>query len=502
MAPSPTGMFHIGSLRTALYDYLLAKHEGGIFMLRVEDTDQSRFVDGALENMLSSLYWANVIPDEGVVFDESQHVTQKGNNGPYIQSERLAIYEQYIQQLLDNDYAYYAFDTAEELEDMRNRQRLNKQAPRYARSEMKNSFTLGMEKAKELIAAGEEYVVRMIVPENEELVFTDLVRGVIRVNTNEVDEQILRKSDGFPTYHLAVVVDDNAMETTHVLRGEEWISSTPKHLLLYRYFGWKEPLFGHLPVIINETGKKLSKRHGDVSVSSFQEKGYLPEAVLNFLVLLGWNPGTEQELFTLEEMVASFDMSKVQKKPAVFDRVKLDWFNQQWIRKIDEMDLLERCLPYLEQSDLLIAQGNGTWDTKNGTSVDKSFLLQVVLLQKDRMVVLGDIVEAIRFVFDLPEYEASLLVWKKSDAVGAMKMLTLLKEQLMAISVDNWTAQGINDVIFPWIKEHEYGVGDVLWPLRVALSGQQYSPGPFDIAAVLGKEEVLKRTDVALAMLA
>lgn len=482
--PSPTGMFHIGSLRTALYDYLLAKHEGGKFFLRIEDTDRERLVEGATENIVESLYWAHIPPDEGVMLDEKGSIAQIGHNGPYVQSERLDIYETYIQQLLDDGKAYYAFDTAEELEEMRNRQRLNKQPPRYDRLTMKNSFTLGEEEAKKRIRAGESYVVRMVVPENQTITFTDLIRGDISVESKEVDEQIIRKSDGFPTYHLAVVVDDNAMGATHVLRGDEWISSTPKHILLYQYFGWKQPVFGHLPVIVNETGKKLSKRHGDVSVFQFKDKGYLPEALVNFVALLGWNPGTEQEVFTLEELIKAFDINKVQKKPAFFDRTKLDWMNEQWIKKIPLEDLTNRCLPYLKEADLA------------DDSTDSAWLQKLVNLQKDRLTVLSEIAENVAFIVNLPDYEADLLTWKKSTLEDAKAKLQEMQPILE--SINNWNTQTLNDTLIAWIKEKGSGVGDCLWPLRVSLSGQKNSPGPFDIADMLGKEETQKRIEAAI----
>ena len=497
--PSPTGMFHIGSLRTALYDYLLAKHDGGKFFLRIEDTDRERLVEGAVQNIVDSLYWANIPPDEGVMLDSKNELVQVGDDGPYIQSERLDIYEIYIQKLLDYGKAYYAFDTAEELEEMRNYQKQNKQPPRYDKLAMKNSFTLGVDEAQKRVDAGENYVVRMIIPENETITFNDLVRGEISVDTKEVDEQIIRKSDGFPTYHLAVVVDDNAMGSTHILRGEEWISSTPKHILLYRYFGWPEPIFGHLPVLVNEIGKKLSKRHGDVSVFQFRDKGYLPEALINFVALLGWNPGTEQEIFTLEELILAFDISKVQKKSAFFDLKKLDWMNEQWIRKIEISDLTLRCIPYLEQNGLIFDKNTTGWKLKTGEIVDNIWLEKVVALEKERMTVLSELPEAIKFVFELPEYDKQMLVWKKStpeDAKKKLKELTLIIE-----SITKWDKQTLNDKIIAWVKENEYGVGDCLWPMRVALCGQQNSPGPFDIAEVLGKDNSIERITIAIGKL-
>lgn len=501
MAPSPTGMFHIGSLRTALYDYLLAKKHQGIFFLRIEDTDRTRLVEGAVANVLDSFLWAGISPDEGVVYDKHGTVSQKGDWGPYVQSERLSIYDTYINQLLEHGFAYYAFDTAEELEAMRQRQLQNKLPPRYDRSQMTNSFTIGIDESKQRIASGQEYVVRMVVPDNERITFQDIIRGEISVHSKEVDEQILRKSDGYPTYHLAVVVDDYLMKTTHVLRGEEWISSTPKHLLLYRYFGWEPPMIGHLPVLVNETGKKLSKRHGDVAVSQYIDKGYLPEAVVNFVALLGWNPGTPQEIFSLEELIHSFDISKVQKKPAFFDIKKLDWFNEQWIRKIDISDLCNRVLPYLEHAGFLkpSIEKNMFIHGTMGTIVTFEWLIELVSLQKDRVTTLAEFPSALEFMFSLPAYDTNLLAWKKSSLIDAKEKLQALYAYIVGIDERHWTKSNIEQPVLEWIKQHDYGVGDVLWPFRVAVSGLSQSPGPFDIAAVLGKAETLERISTAIA---
>lgn len=476
-APSPTGMVHVGNLRTALFSYLYAKRMGGIFMLRIEDTDRERLVEGAVENLLSTLAWTGILPDEGVVGSQNGKSVVKGAESSYIQSERLDIYKKYIQILLDNGHAYYAFDTKQELDEMRKRQELNKQATRYERATMKNQFTLGEVETKRLIDAGTPYVIRMKVPEDGTTSFNDLIRGEIRIENREVDDQVLMKADGFPTYHFAVVVDDHIMEITHVIRGEDWISSTPKHILLYQMFGWEIPEHAHLPLLINEQKQKLSKRHGDVSVEDFRKKGYLPEALVNFIALLGWNPGTEQELFSLDELARDFDLGRVSKSGAVFNREKLNWYNQQYIRALSLDELAELVAPYFEEAG---------YDVN-----DREWLKRAVALEQERAATLSEIPSALGFLFELPKYDPQLLVWKKSTLEDAMEKLKLLVEFLR--TVEDWETASLEVSVMNWIKEKGFGTGDVLWPMRVAMSGQKNSPGPFEIAGVLGKEETLRR---------
>ena len=322
-APSPTGYLHVGGLRTALYNYLFARHFGGKMILRIEDTDRTRFVDNATENLIKSLNWA------GIFYDEGPDVG--GDFGPYIQSERLAVYKKYALELVDKGFAYYAFDTSEELGQMRGRQSETFEN-KYRRLEMKNQFTVGEAETKKLLQNGENYVIRLCVPMDEEVIFTDLIRDEVIVNSNEVDDQILLKSDGFPTYHLANVVDDHLMKITHVIRGEEWLPSTPKHVLLYKSFGWEIPKFAHLPLLLNKDKSKLSKRQGSVAVEDYIQKGYLKDAFVNFIALLGWNPSGDRELYSIDEFVEFFNIEKVNKGGAVFDTQKLDWMNQQYIK--------------------------------------------------------------------------------------------------------------------------------------------------------------------------
>lgn len=477
VAPSPTGLLHVGGLRTALFNYLFAKRYGGQFLLRIEDTDQERLVEGGIENIIRTLTTAGIIPDEGPYITSSGTIEQKGDHGPYIQSERLSLYRQYVDQLLTQGDAYYAFDTAEELEAMRERQRLNKQATRYERASMKNSFTLSPEEVQQRLSNGDDAVVRMKVPEEGKTSFHDLIRGEITFDNTEVDDQILLKSDGFPTYHLAVVVDDHLMHITHVSRGEEWLPSTPKHVLLYSMFGWTPPIFAHQPLLVNEQKQKLSKRHGDVSVEDFLAKGYLIEAVVNFVAFLGWNPGTEQELFTLEELTAVFDFEHMSKSSPIFNREKLDWYNKQYLSKLSPADLAARALPFFVQA---------------GMPVSLEDLARVISLEQARVTTLAELPHALAFLFtDTLSYDPALLVWKKDTPERSCEIL----QQLTALveNISSWDQQTIETTIKSWIDTEQLGVGNVLWPMRTALSGQQHSPGPFEIAAALGKEKTINR---------
>ncbi|MDP2362907.1 MAG: glutamate--tRNA ligase, partial [Ignavibacteria bacterium] len=327
-APSPTGFLHVGGLRTALYNFLFARRHGGKCILRIEDTDRTRLVENVADKLIESLKWAGVEFDEGPI--------QGGDCGPYTQSERLGLYKKYADILLATDSAYYAFDSSEEIAAMRERQQAEKLDLKYDRINMKNQLTIGEEKTKELIESRANYVVRLKVPENFDVQFKDIIRGEVTVNSKEIDDQVLMKSDGFPTYHLANVVDDYAMGITHVIRGEEWLPSTPKHVLLYDAFGWQKPQFAHLPLLLNKDKSKLSKRQGDVAVEDYIAKGYIKEAFVNFIALLGWNPTGDREIYEFQELIDLFILEKVNKGGAVFDLVKLDWMNAQYLRKMPE----------------------------------------------------------------------------------------------------------------------------------------------------------------------
>lgn len=477
-APSPTGYLHVGGLRTALYSYLFAKKNGGKFILRIEDTDRERFVADGTSNILSSLSWAGIVPDEGVVFDDGSETKQIGSNGPYVQSERLSIYQKYSLELIEKGFAYHCFCSADRLAKVREEQQMNKKPTGYDGYCLEH---VSRDEAKKRIESGEKHVVRLKMPKSGETSFEDLIRGKVTFKNELVDDQVLIKSDGFPTYHLAVVVDDHLMEITHVIRGEEWISSTPKHIQLYKYFGWEPPFFAHLPLLLNSDKSKLSKRQGDVAVADYEKKGYLAEALINFVAFLGWNPGGEREMFTLKELENEFDISKVNKTGAVFNLEKLDWFNKEYLKKISVSELVERAADFLPQ------------EIKN----DKAKLVAALNLEKERIATLTELYDSIRFIFELPDYDKNILIWKKGTADEVNNILPKLKGILGGIDEKDWKKENIEKYVFEFIKESGLSNGSVLWPLRVSLSGQQNSPAPFEIAEVLGKSESLRRIEVA-----
>lgn len=479
-APSPTGLLHVGGLRTALYAYLFAKSQRGDFLLRIEDTDRERFVEGGMENILHSLYWAGIVPDEGVCLDEKrEHIIQKGTNGPYVQSERLPIYQKYLQKLLEDGSAYHCFCTKERLENIRTVQEENKIATGY------DGYckTLTVDEIQAKIDAGVKSVVRMNMPDTGVTEFTDMVRGKVSFENNLIDDQVLMKSDGFPTYHFAVVVDDYLMGITHVIRAEEWLPSTPKHIMLYQMFGWKAPEYAHLSLLVNEKKQKLSKRHGDVSVQDFKEKGYLPEAFVNFISFLGWNPGDEREIFSLKELENEFDFKRVGKPAAFFNIEKLNWYNSQYIKKMENEELVRAAIPYFINAGLA-----------SESDLEPEWMEKVVGLAKDRLDKLSDLPEMLGFVFAKNlEYEADLLVWKKSTHAETKERLRALAKFLDSFDLKKWNKAELESKVTEWINQNKFTVGEVLWPMRVALSGKKNSPGPFEIAEVLGSVKVRDR---------
>lgn len=486
-APSPTGYLHVGGLRTALFSYLLTKQKGGQFLLRIEDTDRERFVaDGAL-NILKSLYWAGLVPDEGVQFGKDDSVTQKGKHGPYIQSERLDIYKKYAEELLAAGYAYYCFCTTERLEKLRDTQQKNKLPTGYDGA----CAVLDLLEAKKRVQAGEKHVVRLKMPKEGETHASDLIRGEVVFKNELQDDFVVLKSDAYPTYHLASVVDDNAMKITHVIRGEEWLSSVPKHIQLYKYFGWNLPEFAHIPLLLNPDKSKLSKRQGDVSVLDYEKKGYLSEALINFITFLGWNPGTEKELYSMDELIKDFSLEKVSKAGAVFNLEKLAWYNREYLKKISLAELAKRAMPWFKQADW--------FEDAKRQMLNDGWFENVLALERERVTTLSELPEAVKFVFALPEYEVKMLIWRKGTLAEVQKILPELKEYL--ISLKNWDKINLETKIGEWIAQNGFSTGSVLWPLRVSLSGQQNSPGPYEIAEVLGQEESVKRLEWAIAKL-
>jgi len=411
----------------------------------------------------------------------NNQIVQAGDKGPYIQSEKLVRYKNCIDQLIVQGDAYYCFCTKERLDEVRKIQELNKQPTGYDG----NCLNINLDDAKKRIESGEKFVVRLKMPKTGETIFTDLIRGEVKFKNELVDDQVLLKTDGFPTYHLAAVVDDHDTEITHVLRGDEWLSSVPKHLMLYKMFGWQAPEFAHLTLLLNADKSKLSKRQGDVSVEDYKNKGYLPEAIINFIAFLGWNPGDEREIFSLEELVNEFSLEKVNKAGAVFNLEKLDWYNKEYLKKMNNTKLAELCKPLLED--------------KFQISNFKFQIDKVVALEKERATTLVELVENVRFVFELGDYESELLVWKKSDKAKTKENLAKLSQILTKLG--DFSKEKLETIIGEWLKAENLGTGDVLWPMRVALSGQKNSPGPYEIAEVLGREESLKRINLAISKL-
>lgn len=494
-APSPTGPLHIGGVRTALYNYLFARQHGGDFILRIEDTDSSRFVPGAEEYILESLRWLGLKFDEGVSFG--------GNFGPYRQSERREIYKTYVDQLLAEGKAYIAFDTPEELEQKRSEIE-NFQYDAKTRGSMRNSLTLSQPQVDGLIADGQQYVVRFKVEPGVPVVVNDLIRGEVRVMSDIIDDKVLWKSaDELPTYHLANIVDDHLMEISHVIRGEEWLPSAPLHVLLYRAFGWEDtmPAFAHLSLLLKPEGKgKLSKRDGDrlgfpvfplewtdpktdeVS-SGFRESGYFPEAVVNFLALLGWNPGGEQEIFSLEELVKLFDVTKCQKSGARFDYQKGIWFNHEYILRKSNEEIADLFAP--------IVAGNGVDEPLNRVRT-------VVAMMKDRVNFVKELWPLCSFFFIPPAVYDEKTVrkrWKEDSA----KVMGELAEVLEGI--DDFSIEGQEPVVMKWVEEKGYKLGDVMNAFRLTLVGEGKGPGMFDISAFLGKEETIRRMKRAIDIL-
>jgi glutamyl-tRNA synthetase len=490
-APSPTGPLHIGGVRTALFNYLFAKKHGGEFILRIEDTDRARYVAGAEEYIIESLAWL------GITFDEGP---KEGPHAPYRQSERRDIYKKYAQELIDSDRAYYAFDTAEELAEMRKElEEAKVDNPSYnsvTRMTMRNSITLGPEKTKELIDAGESPVIRLKVPMKDEIRFQDAIRDWVVVHSSTIDDKVLMKADGMPTYHLANIVDDHEMGITHVIRGEEWLPSAPLHILLYKAFGWQHPTFAHLPLLLKPEGPgKLSKRDGDLGdfpvfpiewnagngeVSrGFREDGYLPEALLNFLAMLGWNPGTEQEIFNLDELVDAFSFERINKSGARFDVAKAKWFNEHYIKKMDDT--------------LLISEVNEKLNNVN-------LAAQLVKLNKDRVTFVDEIISIVPYIFEAPKVydeQTALKAWNDLAKQAMPEIIELVNGIIDA----DFKAENIHNVLWEGLDAKEIKPGKVMQALRLAITGEGKGPDLMLMLEILGKKEVGTRIEAALVKL-
>lgn len=495
-APSPTGGLHLGGVRTVLFNYLFAKHNDGEFILRIEDTDQTRYVEGAEQYIYDCLKWCGMIADESPV--------SGGDFGPYRQSERKAMYRQYAEQLVRDGYAYYAFDTQEELEQMRKDFKTPENpSPKYdaaIRANMRNSLSLAAAEVEDLLSNNTPHVIRIRIPENEQLEFNDIIRGSMMFDTSTVDDKVLLKADGMPTYHLAVVVDDYLMKISHAFRGEEWLPSAPVHLLLWRYLGWEAdmPEWAHLPLILKPDGHgKLSKRDGQrlgfpvfalkwndpvsgESFNGFKEEGFLPEAFINILALLGWKDSSEQEIFSIEELISKFSLERVHKGGAKFDYEKAKWFNQQYIQQKSNEELLPLVKPFIEQNDV---------------QVDEDILLQVISLVKERCHLLTDFYEQSHFFFRQPEEIDTDSILKKWDNNARLFFEDWLKN---LEGVSDWTAAGVENSFNEMFEGRDIKKGGVMLPLRIMLVGGKYGPGVFDIAALIGKEETVSRVSNGL----
>jgi nondiscriminating glutamyl-tRNA synthetase len=489
---------HVGNFRSALYNYLYARKHGGVFFVRIEDTDRTRLVENGVENILRTLASMGISHEEGPFLKEDGTVEQRGQFGPYIQSERLGIYHRHAGQLIESGDAYPCFCTPERLEALRAEQEAAKKPTGYDR----HCRSLAPEEAQSRIAKGERHVVRHKMPDAGETEFHDAVRGPVKFRNDLLDDYVLLKGDGFPTYHLANVIDDHLMGTTHVIRGEEWLSSTPKHLLLYAAFGWTPPNFAHLPLLLNPDRSKLSKRQGDVAVEDYLANGYLPEALINFVALLGWNPSDQQEIYELGELVAAFDLKDVNSAGAVFNREKLDWLNGKYLRALPLERLAERAAPFLENAGLLAREEGGWRSLRGGEKLSPDELGRVISLERERVKTLSELPEAIAFLLeDVPEYPAARLCWKGQEASDALSKLARLFEDLQALDAEEFTQTTLETRIKAIIADAGWQNGQALWPLRVALSGREKSPGPFEIMPVLGKMKVLRRLEAAMTRL-
>lgn len=485
-APSPTGYLHVGSFRTALFTFLFARHFGGVNILRIEDTDQARFVEGSMENLLLVLKKLGIQFDEGYYLNDEGHVDEKGSFGPYLQSQRLNLYTAHAQELIHKKAAYYCFCDEQRLDELRKEQVALKKPPMYDRHCRNLSEEEIAKKQSEFSAAGKRPVVRQAIPLEGQTVLHDLVYGDITYDHRVLDDQVLLKSDGFPTYHLAVVVDDHLMDITHVTRAQEWIPSTPKHLLLYKAFGWEPTKFAHFPNVLNKDKTKLSKRQGDVAVEDFLKKGYLQEALVNFIAFLGWNPKTEQEIFSMDDLIAQFSLDNINRAGGVFDLDKLDSVNSLYIRAMDLDKLVEALMPFWEQ-DGLVKQGRE----------QKDYLKRIAELERERLKKLSEIGERTTYFFRKPEFDPSLLTWKKSTPQDAKEKLLALAEFIETLSDNDFELSTLEPKIKSFITEKGFDNGSVLWPMRTALTGMEKSPTPFEVASVLafglGKDEVISR---------
>ena len=483
-APSPTGFVHIGSLRTALYNFLYARKMQGNYVLRVEDTDRARLVEGAVEGMLSAMNWAGVNHDEGVMLSDDNKVVQNGDCGPYIQSERLDIYKEHIKTLIDKGDAYYCFCSRSRLDRIREQQKNEGLDPKYDG----HCRELSQEEIQDKLDKGEDYVIRMKLPENKSITFNDIVRGKVSIHTSDMDDQVLIKADGFPTYHFAVVVDDHMMDITHVIRGEEWLTSTPKHVLLYQMFGWKAPTFVHLPNILNADRKKLSKRQGDVAVEDFRNKGYLPEALVNYIALVGWSPEDNKEIFSMPELIEAFSLERVSKSGGVFDTAKLNWVNSHYIKEADTQRLVDLASKFVIKEKLMSEQE---------VKANNEWLLLAMDTVKDRLDYLAQFPEEIKSFLNsaMPELEDEAKEFMKLEHM--MELADELEAKITA--ADTITPDFVSAMFKEIQKEKGIKGKNLFMGTRVIITGQNHGPDIPMVLSLLGKEKALSRIEQAKA---
>lgn len=472
-APSPTGYLHVGGLRTALFSFLYAQQQGGRFVFRLEDTDQQRLVEGSEQDLLQMLQWAGVNCDEGPNIG--------GEYGPYRQSERLTLYQDHLHILMDSGHAYPCFCTQERLDNLKQQQKAQGLNPKYDG----HCRELKAMETQQRQADGEAYVIRMRIPDDgEKILIDDLIRGHVSIDSSQLDDQVLLKSDGFPTYHLACVVDDHLMEITHVVRGEEWLPSFPKHLLLYRYFGWEPPRFAHLPLILNPDRSKLSKRQGDVAVEDFKAQGYVAEALVNFIALLGWNTSDDQELFSMSELIEKFSFERVGKAGAVFDRNKLDWMNQQYLQRLELDDLMPRLQPWLDNSRY--------------SGADPEFLRRAIQIIQPRLVTLPEVLDKLVIFFeDKPQLEQPELI----DYLHQPTAQTVLRTfQTALVDADTWDEGNFKQMVKGIQKSTGINGKDLWTPLRYAITLEEHGPDLSMMAELFGKEKCQQLIENALAL--
>lgn len=474
-APSPTGYIHIGNLRTALYNYLFARHNGGKFIVRIEDTDRTRYVPGAVENLINTLKWVGLDYDEGPEID--------GEYAPYFQSERLAIYKEHADYLIKNKKAYFCFCTPERLTQLREEQSRTTKDTRYD----KHCLNLSEEEIQKNLEEGKPYVIRLNVQPGMKIAFKDIIRGDVEFSSDVIDDQVLIKSDGFPTYHLANIIDDHLMEISHVIRGEEWLPSVPKHILLYEAFGWQHPQFAHLPLLLNPDRTKLSKRQGDVAVEDYRKKGYLKEALINFIALLGWTAGDDKEVYSFDELIKSFSLERVNDSGAVFDLEKLNWLNEEHLRNKSDEELIKMLREEMQLSKYC------------SEDFSDEYLKEVIDVMKPRISFIKDIYEKGFYFFEEPTtYEEAAV--KKNWKPNSAEILKKYSEKISMLK--NPTKEDYEKALVETSIEMNVGKGAIIHPLRLAVSGVSGGPGIYDILVIIGKEKVLTRISKALVKIA